>query len=310
MRVLVTGATGFLGAEIVRYLLKQPWQSVVALARTEQKADRLRCWCAHDAQHMEILLDDILTLESLPPAVDAVVHAAAVRQVPTASSAAAGELFETNLAGTCQLLKLAVKGGVRRFIYVSSQSVYGHDSAPWTEESPVDPQTAYAISKYAGELLVRCLPDAMDWAVLRLSRLYGVSLFTRWGEIVARFCEMVYHGEPIPLHGDGEQRVDLLHVADAAACVDRLLKIHPQGWSDTYNVGAGASVSLNQLLAALADVAAEMHLPGPVVERRPDIAPTGPAHLELDVTRARTKLGWAPRRTLLDGLRELLQAVE
>ncbi|TET53299.1 MAG: NAD-dependent epimerase/dehydratase family protein [Anaerolineales bacterium] len=78
--------------------------------------------------------------------------------------------------------------------------------------------------------------DSLDWAVLRLSRIYGVGLFTPWGEVVGKFAKMVYDGAPVTLYGDGTRQFDHIHVEDAARAVVRLLSIYPEGWNDTYNI--------------------------------------------------------------------------
>jgi nucleoside-diphosphate-sugar epimerase len=307
MNVLVTGATGYLGAEIVRTLLNNDAHTVAALGRDSKKITQLHEFCAEKAERLHILAGDICTMQHLPGEVDTVVHAAALLDAHGCETRHA-ETIRVNVQGTCNLLRLAARQGIRRFVYISSQSVYGDQPPPWREESIPDPHGVYAVTKYAGELLVRAFGDTLDWTILRLSRIYGISQFVRWSEIIGKFVQMAYNGQSIQVHGDGTQRFDFVHVGDAAQCVAHLLDIYPQGWKETYNIGGGMTVSMNELVEALAQAAAELGWPTVAVERHPEITPSGPAYLELDITRALTALGWTPHHSFHDGLREYLIA--
>ena len=304
MNVLVTGATGYLGAEVVRAVLGNR-HTVIALVRDLEKATLLCDWCVEAQDRLRILAGDIRTLQHLPTDVDTLIHAAALRG-PGECELRCTEAIETNIQGTLNLLRLSTCHGVKRFVYLSSQSVYGDQSPPWHEDALPNPRGVYALTKYAGEKLVHCFGDTLDWSVLRLSRLYGTSLFVRWSEIIGKFVQMAYNGQRIPVHGDGTQRFDFVHVADAARCVVHLLDVHPEGWNETYNIGGGRSVSLNELLETLTQLARESNWATVSVEQHPEIPPSWPRHLELDITRARTQLGWAPRHSLREGLAEYL----
>lgn len=307
MNVLVTGATGYLGAEIVRTLLSSAEHTVVALGRDSEKIAQLHERCAEKIDRLRVLTGDICTMQHLPAGVDTVIHAAARRDVRGCETRRA-ETTQVNVQGTYNLLRLAARQGVRRFVYISSQSIYGDQPPPWREDSIPAPQGVYAVTKYAGELLVRAFGDALDWTILRLSRIYGINQFVRWNEIIGKFVQMAYNGQSIPVYGAGTQRFDFVHVGDAAQCVAHLLDICPQGWNETYNVGGGMTVSLNELVEALSQAAAELGWPTVAVERHPEITPSGPTHLELDITRALTALGWTPHHSFHDGVREYLIA--
>lgn len=302
MNVLVTGATGYLGAEVIRALLGNREHKLFALVRSQEKFQRLFQWCHADSERLIAVKTDIFKLKRLPPDTDTIIHTAAFRfdSNPT-------EAKEVNIEGTANLLRLAADSNVKRFIFTSSQSVYGLKGAPWNEKAKPDPQTVYARTKYAAEQLIQKNKGGMDFVILRFSRFYGVSLFMHWDELVGKFARLIQDGKPLPVYGDGTQRLDLLHVEDAARCVLRLLQIYPRGWNDSYNVGGGGSVSLNELVECLAKVTAELGLPPLTIERHPDMAGNSPLHLELDIGYARDRLGWSPRHTLPEGLKECLE---
>jgi nucleoside-diphosphate-sugar epimerase len=300
MNVLVTGATGYLGAEVIHALLGNRQHKVFALVRSQEKFQRLFQWCHADSQRLTAVKADIGQLQRLPPDIDTIIHTAAFR-----FDSDPDEAQKVNIEGTANILRLAANSKVKRFIFTSSQSVYGMKGAPWNEGARPDPQTVYAKTKYAAEQLVR--KDGTDFVILRFSRLYGVSLFMRWEELIGKFARLIRDGKPLPVHGDGNQRLDLLHIKDAARCVLRLLQIYPRGWNDSYNVGGGGSVSLNELVECFSQVTAELGLPPVTIERHPDMGGNSPLHSELDIGQARDRLGWSPRHTLSQGLREYLE---
>jgi UDP-glucuronate 4-epimerase len=302
MNILVTGATGYLGARVIKSLLGSREHRILALIRSQEKFQRLFQWCRADSNYLAPVKADIAQLERLPPEIDTILHTAAFRfdNDPSQST-------RVNIEGTDNLLRLAADSKVKRFIFTSSQSVYGMKGAPWSEDAKLDPQTVYAKTKYAAEQLIPKYKGVMDFVILRISRLYGVSLFMRWEELIGKFTRLIQNGRPLPVYGDGRQRIDFVHIKDVAQCVLRLLQIYPRGWNDSYNVGGGGSVSLNELVECLAKVTAELGLPPVTIERHPEMANNSPLHLELDIGHTRDRLGWSPRHTLTEGLKECLE---
>jgi nucleoside-diphosphate-sugar epimerase len=300
--VLVTGASGFLGAQTVGALLERG-RRVIALTRDEGKGEVLYHWAKANRSQLKILSGDIRSLDHLPPQVEGIIHAAALRSPACEQDPALAA--EVNVAGTANMLRLAVRHGIGKFLYVSSQSVYGSRPAPWGETTPPQPQGAYAITKLAGEQLVRTYASDLMILTLRFPRLYGVGCFQRWEELIAKFARLVVEGKPLPIHGDGQQRFDLLHVEDAAACIAECWERAPQGWGTLYNAGSGQSVTLSELVALFRDLAAEMGLP-PVVEEYHPRTGHSQEHWELDTRRIREEFGWRPRISLRAGLKEYL----
>jgi nucleoside-diphosphate-sugar epimerase len=302
MNILVTGAAGYLGARVIQTLLGNREHRLLALVRRQDKFQRLFRWCQADNQRLIPVQGDIGQLQRLPPDIDTIIHTAAFRFDNDPD-----ETKKVNIEGTANLLRLAADSRAKRFIFTSSQSVYGMKGAPWSEEAKPDPQTVYAKTKYAAEQLIQKDKGAMDFVILRFSRLYGVSLFMRWEELIGKFARLVRDGQPLPVHGDGRQRFDLLHIKDAAQCLLRLLQIYPRGWNNVYNIGSGGSVSLNELVEHLSKIAAELGLPPVKIERQPEMVSNSPRHLELNIGHARDELGWSPRHTLPEVLREYLK---
>ncbi len=303
MRILLTGATGFLGAEILAQLMKWKKVSVVAWGRDLERIETLKRQFSTDSACLRIEARDLL--ESYPPLadVDTIIHAAALRASTTEQDPA--KLAEVNVGGTRHVVRIAERTDCQRLIYISTQSVYGGEGAPWVEESPLRPETLYARSKRDGEAEA-LLADDMDIVILRLSRIYGVTRFTRWDELPGRFAKTVSRGEPLAVYGNGEQRLDLLHVRDAARCIAAVATQLDQDEPMTLNVGSGSSVSLNEL-AELCSQLAPMYGFLPVTVQRILDHPLGKMrHLELNIARVREAIGWSPEIGLREGLSEYL----
>ena len=302
MKILVTGATGYLGAEIVRTLLKGGEHTVIALCRDLGKLDRLRQWSHAQENCLQTLQGDLRGLDALPGGIEAIIHAGALRGPECEKKAS--EAIQVNIQGTCRLLRLAVLHGIQRFIYVSSQSVYGKQPPPWHERMDPDPQGVYAITKYAAERLVQDFHGDTEFVILRLSSIYGVSLFMHWDEFFGKLVRLMYEGRSVPVYGDGTQRIDLVHVCDVAECVARLVELYPRGWNEVYNVGGGGSISLNELVEHLAQIARTLNLPSVIVENHPEATSASSRHLELDISHLQANLAWKPRRSLEYSVRE------
>jgi nucleoside-diphosphate-sugar epimerase len=300
---MVTGATGFLGAEVVRLLLERDKYTVIALTQNPEKLEQLISWCHCD--RIQGLVGDIRSLSQLPQPVDIIVHAAAMRSPRCEQEPA--QCIDVNIAGTANLLQLAMTAGTQGFVFISSQSVYGNQSPPWHEAMTPAPHKPYAISKYGGECLVRRFTTALATTVVRLSRLYGVNPFMRSSDLPRKFARLTVCGAPLPVHSDGSQRLDLLHVRDAARCIVQIVEVYPSGWNGIYNVGSGRSVTVNEIVATLDASARQLGLSPVIVERFLELAARG-QHWELDTRRVQEVFGWEPQVSLHDGLSEHLRA--
>jgi UDP-glucose 4-epimerase len=299
VNVAVTGATGYLGAEIVGELLAREGVRVVAAGRSLEKLERLRRRYHGSLDRLEVECVDLLDGDALPEGMDVVIHAAAAR--PIGGLPEPREMVRVNVETTLRAILEAVESGCRRFLYVSTQSVYGRTGAPWDEDSPLAPEGTYALTKYAGERIAETFADTLEVIVVRLSRLYGVTPNTRWNELPGRFARRVVAGESLVIHGTGEQRLDFVHVSDAAAAVVTAGLTGQAGASHVFNVGGGASVSINELAGIFGELAERRGLPGVVLCRAEDAAQSC-HHKELVIDRAMTELAWSPRIGLEEGL--------
>jgi nucleoside-diphosphate-sugar epimerase len=300
VRVLVTGAAGFIGRWVVGELLARghtvlPIDSLVA--GDEENL-------AEFAGHPGLLpfergdIRDAAACRRWTAGVDAVAHLAASISVQDSIDDPA-TTFENDVVGTFQVLEGARSSGAR-VLFVSSCMVYDRATTPTgiAEDHPTNPTSPYAASKLAGEALTLSYFHAygLPTAVVRPFNTYGP--FQRSvgeGGVVAIFSRLSLLGEQLRIYGDGTQTRDLLYVSDCARFIcDALLSDAATG--RILNAGTGVDVSVNELAAAIeGDLARIIHVEH--IHPQSEIAV-----LRCDPRLAAQVLGWRPQVTLDDGL--------
>lgn len=210
MRVLVTGAAGFMAGHLVPALVEAGHQ-VVAAARDESQVP---AWSG--VERLGLDLDRPLD-DGAVPAVDAVVHLAQAN-VPFPDKA--GELFRVNTLSTQGLLEHARRCGAQRFVYASSGLVYGFADEERVETDPLLPPDFYAATKAAAEHLVRSYQDFLGTTILRFYAPYGPG---QTGRLVPALIGRVRTGSPVTLNGGGRPRMQPVFVADVVRLIARTL---------------------------------------------------------------------------------------
>ena len=292
MHVLITGGYGLLGRAVAAVLLAGGHR-VHLTARTPHGEER---------RGVGVSVLDVTqphTFAGLPSDVDTVVHAAAAVSTHRNSSADLGEFWRVNAVGTMNLLAWAEAAGVRTCVYCSTISVYAPGSGrPLTEESPTLPggdDWAYALSKLAGEVLT--LQSAISRVfVLRFSTLFGPGMLP--GRVIPRFLDRVRRGEPVDVYSQNWVG-DFLYVKDAAAAVGQSVTVDQPG--GVFNIASGIASSLTDVADAVRKVAA----PGARITIT-TAEKTAMMGSRVDVSKARTVLGFQPRFTLRAGLADWL----
>jgi len=299
----VTGGAGFIGSHVVDRLVEEGYSVVVvddlsagSLANISGLVDRGL------VDFVEADVRDRRIISKLVHDVDAVVHLAAVVSVPF--SLENPELtFDVNVRGTRAVLSACFRGGVRRFVFVSSCSVYGAPQyLPIDEVHPTGPISPYAVSKVRGERCCReVCGSGLDLAVLRLFNVYGRrQAHGEYSGVIAKFLDCAEKGEPLVVYDDGSQTRDFVHVSDVADAI--LTLVQSSEAKGVFNVGCGRAVSIGYLAEKVLSLAGRDDC-GIVYEppRAGDIT-----HSFADISRAREAFGYEPKVTLEEGLLELL----
>lgn len=261
MRVLVTGAAGFVGRHLVPWLASG--HDVTAVVRRPPVSP------LGAARILEADLADPQLHAILPGGIDTIVHLA---QGYLAFPEYAGEIFAVNAGSTQRLADWGRRSGVRRFIFASSGSVYAPAPRPLREDDPVRPLTFHPATKLIAEQLLAYYEDAMDVVRLRLFAPYGPGQTDR---LIPRLIATIDKGRPVRLSRGGEPRLNPIHVDDL---VDIIGQSVAGAGSPVVNVAGPRAVSMAEIAEIIGATLGRV----PVFEAR-DIDP--PGDLIADTTR-------------------------
>jgi dTDP-glucose 4,6-dehydratase len=295
MRVLVTGGAGFIGSQFVRDLLDEGASRVTVLDKLTY-AGNLQNLAGYDGY--ELVRGDIAdpqVLATVMPGMDVVVNFAAETHVDR-SIADSTEFLRTNVLGVQGLLDAARSAGVRTFLQVSTDEVYGSiDAGSWPETDPLWPNSPYAAAKAGADLLCRAYhrTHGMDVRITRCSNNYGPYQYVE--KVIPLFVTRLLTGRKVPLYGDGRNVRDWLHVTDHCRGIRLVLEKGSPG--EIYNIGGGTELTNLELTGRLlAACGADWSM----VEHVPD-RPGHDRRYSVDIGKI-AALGYAPAVELTEGL--------
>ncbi|MFI9412747.1 NAD-dependent epimerase/dehydratase family protein [Nocardia gamkensis] len=285
MRVLVTGANGYLGRAVV-HLLSRAGHEPIAMVRKRISPSRT-------AARVADLLDDAALREALD-GVEAVCHLAGLTRARESMTEPL-RYFRVNTGGTVALLEAMAAAGVSRIVFASTGSIYGTpEIQPMTESLPDAPPHPYAASKLAAEWSLHAQSGAgrLSAAVLRLMNVAG-GADPDPTRLIPRTFAAALNGSALEVNGDGSAVRDYLHIDDAAAAFVACLEQTPPGGFERYLIGSGQGSSILDVVAAVEQQTGRriqlIHRPS---------APE-PAALVSDPAKAAAELGWHPRHSEL-----------
>jgi predicted glycosyltransferase/nucleoside-diphosphate-sugar epimerase len=302
MRCLVTGAAGFVGSHLAERLV-QLGHDVVGVESFNPyydpaiKRGNVAVLRGHPGFQ---LVEADLTETDLDPLVDGVdwvFHLAGQPGVRGSWGTQFAEYLRHNVRATQRLLEALRAHPPQRLIYASSSSIYGDVLVPMREEARPQPVSPYGVTKLAGEHLVDVYRKSygVPSVVLRFFTVYGPR--QRPDMAFHRFIRAIADGEPVHLYGDGRQTRDFTYVDDVVEACLRAATCSG-GIGEVINVGGGASVTVNDVLALLGE------LIGQPVRVEQQVGPRGDApHTSAATDRAQSLLEWRPRIALTEGLR-------
>ena len=237
MKLLVTGAAGFIGSTYVRVVLDaRPDDEIVVLDKLTYAGRRENLAEVEDRiAFIEGAIEDADTVRNAMAGCDAVVNFAAESHVDR--SIADQDVFaNTHVIGTSVLLDAARELGVSRYLQVSTDEVYGSiEEGSFTEESPLNPSSPYSATKAAGDLLVSAHVHTygIEAVICRGSNNYGPRQYPE--KLIPLMVLNALHGDSLPVYGDGRQVRNWLYVEDFARAIDLVLREGAPG--EVYNVG-------------------------------------------------------------------------
>ncbi|MBW6480354.1 MAG: NAD-dependent epimerase/dehydratase family protein [Bacteroidales bacterium] len=215
MKILITGGAGYVGNELVFELLKVPQvEKVVVYDNLSRKNYNLFLDTRYEPHKIQFVNGELLDSRKLKKElkdIDVVFHLAAIVSTPYATENS--HLFEqVNHWGTAELVYAIEESNVKKFIYLSTTSVYGASDETITIDTLPDPKTFYGSSKLRGEKHVERLLDKMDAWIIRCGNVYGYSPSVRFDAVINRFMFEVNFMGRIQINGNGQQTRAFIHV--------------------------------------------------------------------------------------------------
>ena len=290
---LVTGAAGFIGSNLVDYLLEHG-HSVICVDNESANNEKFH-WIFMDRRVINIKADitDYKSMKNIFTGVDYVFHLAAESRLQSAIQNPI-QAVEKNCVGTTVMLQCAREVGVKRFVYSSTSSGYGNNPYPNVETQPDDCLNPYSASKIAGEKFCKMYTDlyGLETVVLRYFNVFGNRSPQRgqYAPVIGIFQRQRDAGEPLTIVGDGSQRRDFVHVEDVARA-NYLASLMPlKGHEgEVFNVGSGSSYSIKEIADAISDD--QVYIPKRDGEMETTFA---------DISKIGEVIGWKPEIDVLD----------
>ena len=302
--VLVTGGAGFIGSNLVRHLRRErPDWTIVNLDKltyagnleslADLRSDPRHLFVRGDIANAE-LVEHLFRAHSI----DAVLNLAAESHVDR-SILGPGIFVETNVSGTQALLEAARTAGVRRFVQISTDEVYGSLGAEgrFSETSPVKPSSPYSASKAAADFIALSYHHTyqLEVIVTRCSNNYGPNQFPE--KLIPLMIANALEEKRLPVYGDGMQVRDWIHVEDHCAALLAALERGVPG--EVYNIGSDNEwANINIVKEILSQLGRNESLIEYVKDR-----PGHDRRYAIDARKAHAELGWQPQIAFADGLR-------
>jgi dTDP-glucose 4,6-dehydratase len=301
--LLVTGGCGFIGSNFIRYLHEvHPEDRIVNLDKLTYAGNPANLADLEALPFYSFVRGDICDREVVEAVfrshpIEAILNFAAETHVDRSITGPA-VFVETNAGGTSVLLDAAREHRVGRFVQVSTDEVYGSlgPVGAFTEKTPLGPNSPYAASKAAGDLLVRAYHQTfgLPTMITRCSNNYGPYQFPE--KLIPLMISNAVGGRPLPVYGDGANVRDWLHVRDHCAAIDMVLRKGRAG--EAYNIGGGnewRNIDLVKLLLKL------LGKPESLISFVTD-RPGHDRRYAIDASKITAELGWKPTVSFEEGL--------
>ena len=293
---LVTGGAGFIGSHVAEALVRRGDRVRVLDDFSTGKREYL-------VPGIDVVEGDLRDRDALRRAVhgaEGVFHQAALRSVPRSVDDPRSS-NDVNVTGTLELLRACREAKVRRVVYASSSSVYGDDpTLPKVETLPTRPVSPYAVSKLGAEHYCHVFARlyGVETASLRYFNVFGPRQDpeSKYSAVIPRFLDQALRGEPLEVHGDGEQSRDFTYIDNVVQA--NLLAMSAPGVSgEAFNVACGERYSLLDVARAIGDFLGREPARRHIEARAGDVR-----HTLADISKAQRLLGYRPKVDFARGM--------
>jgi len=309
MKILVTGAAGFIGSHLCERLLQVNDIEVIGIdgfitpSLKHTKLRNLKLLLSHPRFQFHQVDLRYANLEKLLDSVQVVYHLAAMPGVRTSWGTDFQSYVDHNIVATQILLEAASKCSLKKFIYISTSSVYGEKTGKVAEDSIPTPLSPYGVSKLSGEYLCKVYQESYEIpiVILRYFTLYG----PRQREDMAfyRFINGILHRKPISVYGDGKQTRDFTFIKD---CVEATIAVlYAKGViRETINIGGRERASILEVISILEELLNQKAILDFSNRLKGD-----PKDTWADITKAQRLLNYYPETTLKAGLEQQIHDI-
>ena len=308
MRALVTGGCGFIGSNFIKHMVKKyPDYEITNYDKLTYAGNRSNVSECEYYDNYHFVKGDICDYDKLKKTIksleiDIIINFAAESHVDN-SIENSDEFIRTNINGTHTLLKLMHEFTIHKFIQISTDEVYGtlrEDDLAFTENSPLKPNSPYAASKTAADLLCRSFYETYKYpiTITRCSNNFGPNQHKE--KLIPKLVHNIREGIKVPIYGDGKNIRDWVHVQDHCEAIDVVLHKGEDG--EVYNIGGECEKRNIEIVDyLLLNFEQSYDLVEYVEDRK--------GHdwrYAMDISKIKQKLGWSPRITFRQGMKELI----
>ena len=308
MNILVTGGCGFIGSNFIKYMLKKypdyEITNIDKLTYAGNKSNTLECEFYDNYHFVKGDINDYNKVRGIIKSleIDTIINFAAETHVDR-SIESSDEFIQTNINGTHTLLKMLHTFPIKKFIQISTDEVYGtltEDDEPFTEDTPLAPNSPYAASKTSADLLCRSFYETYKYPIVitRCSNNYGPNQYPE--KLIPLMIQKLKNDEKLPVYGNGKNIRDWIHVQDHCEAIDEVLHNGRDG--ELYNIGGECEKRNIDIIEFLLTNLKKSHDLIEFVEDRKG----HDWRYAMDISKIKNELGWKPKISITKGLKELL----
>ena len=307
-KILVTGGAGFIGSNFIKHMLqKYPEYNIVCYDKLTYAGNKDNLNDVKKYNNYYFIEGDICdydtvrnTIKSLD--IDTIINFAAESHVDN-SIENSDEFIRTNITGTHTLLKVMHEIQINKFIQISTDEVYGslqEGDKPFTEDTPLSPNSPYAASKASADILCKAFHKTYGYpiTITRCSNNFGLNQHNE--KLIPKLIHNIREGIKVPIYGDGKNIRDWIHVTDHCEAIDVVLHDGLNG--EVYNIGGECEKRNIEIVDyLLLNFEQSYDLVEYVTDRK--------GHdwrYSVDISKIKHQLGWTPRVSFREGMRELM----
>ncbi|MEW5819645.1 MAG: GDP-mannose 4,6-dehydratase [Cyanobacteriota bacterium] len=305
-KILLTGGAGFIGSHLAECLVDKG-HSVKIIDNLSSGSSNNLSSIIDKIEFVEGDIRDKSLIEELCSDITSIIHLAAMSSV--AQSVEEPLLCnDINVNATLNLLEVARKKRLKKFVFASSSAVYGNPSkdAIVCETNQTSPLTPYAVSKLAGEQYCQVYSEIyrLPTISLRLFNVYGPrqNPNSEYSAVIPKFINSISNEESPIIYGDGYQTRDFVYIKDIITAFEISLKASQTG---IYNIASGTSYSINELTGVLTELFEKEITPEYAPERYGEVK-----YSQADISLAKSKLKYNPQYNLKNGLKDIIEELK